>query len=393
MKISVVTPTKNRPEAVELCRRWFLNQVHPIHEHIVIEGGGMNENLCEGIRKATGDVVVLADDDDYYGPKWARRIARIYRDPSVRAAGQLLDGLYHLRGERRWEIKHGPLSGTISFRREEADRLIDCINFDGRAKRILREVPHYVSKTQHCYRMMGLYHPQLPGRGVSRKHSADSFPIPDPGLRFLRLRIGDKVVDAYIDAMEKIDTRLLTSQNARRLSQFPHYERPSYFGVMKPWRQDILKGWLAQFAAGRTYLDVGCGPAESLEFAANIGIHGHGCEVVQSVCNRDDVDLIPGAHDLSIYRDNQFDILTCNDVLEHILEEDVPSALREMSRVSSRAILLGICQEPGPWHPCIQSTEWWLERISENMTGAATLVYGDQIPEKKEPYIWVDIKC
>ena len=57
MKISVITPTKDRPEIVELCQRWFREQTYPVHEHIIADHTrnkpdpscflGVNDPTCE----------------------------------------------------------------------------------------------------------------------------------------------------------------------------------------------------------------------------------------------------------------------------------------------------------------------------------------------------------
>lgn len=182
----------------------------------------------------------------------------------------------------------------------------------------------------------------------------------------------------------------MASLKERREALFPQYERPEYYGTMKSWRVVLVREWL-QTHPGSTYLDVGCGPAETLEMAKEMGLLGRGCDVVKSVCDRADVDLIPGAHDLP-YREDQFDIATCNDVLEHILEADVSATLSELRRVTKGAILLGISRKPGPFHPTIKSTEWWMDKIDENMSGAASIIYAARTPKIKRPYLWVSIE-
>jgi ubiquinone/menaquinone biosynthesis C-methylase UbiE len=184
----------------------------------------------------------------------------------------------------------------------------------------------------------------------------------------------------------------MTDLAERRKAEFPQYERPAYFGIMRKWRRVLFKEWLVTLnLEGEThYIDVGCGLAESLEIANGLGFKARGCDVVQSACNRSDVDLIPGAHDLGIYKDNQFHVLTCNDVLEHVLEEDVPAALREMGRVTSRAILLGISSKPGKYHCTIKSDQWWMEQIGDNI-GISNRIYADRIPPIKQPYLFVEV--
>ncbi len=205
MKISVVTPTKDRPEAVELCRRWIREQAYPVHEHIVVDGGLNRDNLREGILQATGDVVLLADDDDYYTPSWTDWIADAYADPKIRATGQREHGMHHIRAASRQVGVRSPRAGTLSFRIEEREAVLRLIP---RPKLILRMVAHRVFDRPFCQRIMGLYPSPGPGRGQSRKHNPDRFPIPDPGLRVLRERIGDVAVQAYLEAIKRIDARL-----------------------------------------------------------------------------------------------------------------------------------------------------------------------------------------
>lgn len=182
----------------------------------------------------------------------------------------------------------------------------------------------------------------------------------------------------------------------RRLAEIAKYPEahkdPRY--DMKPWRQELLREWLAAIPpdeGGAAYLDVGCGKAESLIIAGNFGLDGQGCDVVESLCKRLDVDLIEGAHSLP-YDDGQFSYTTCNDVMEHILEEDIPTVLSELSRVTSHAVLLGISRKPGPLHITIESEIWWLEAIRANMAGTATVVFADRIPDIKKPYLWVEVR-
>ena len=125
LRISVVTPTKDRPEAVELCQRWFRQQSHRAHEHLIIEGGTHVENLLEGIQRAEGDAIVLADDDDYYGPGWLAWIASTLRVWSL--VGQVVTASFHIRARSRRECRVGPLPGTMAFRRCESRSVLDQI--------------------------------------------------------------------------------------------------------------------------------------------------------------------------------------------------------------------------------------------------------------------------
>lgn len=92
MKISVITPTANRDYSLSLLNEWMRRQTVQPHEWIVVDGsfsknsyspthekaisirthphpdGGTNfrNNLREGLRAATGDVILIMEDDEKY---------------------------------------------------------------------------------------------------------------------------------------------------------------------------------------------------------------------------------------------------------------------------------------------------------------------------------------
>lgn len=182
----------------------------------------------------------------------------------------------------------------------------------------------------------------------------------------------------------------------RRQAEIERYHRPEYYGLMRGWRQVLLREWLTTHISHRAvgekvnYLDVGCGMGESLDIAAELGLTARGCETLPEVCERENVDMIPGAHELPYFAD-AFALTSCNDVMEHILEDDVPQVLKEISRVTSGAVLLGISRHPGRFHITIKDENWWLAMIQEYMTGTAEVVFADRIPKIKQPYVWVSI--
>lgn len=111
MKVSVITPTANRPEMLERCIQMFIAQDYPyLHkEMIVCNTGGWNsinhenvptlytkkidgqfwvrdqftslgvgnysigEKRNAAIRRASGDIILHMDDDDIYAPDWITR--------------------------------------------------------------------------------------------------------------------------------------------------------------------------------------------------------------------------------------------------------------------------------------------------------------------------------
>lgn len=182
------------------------------------------------------------------------------------------------------------------------------------------------------------------------------------------------------------------SIEVRRQSEIARYG-PEYYGLMRLWRQDILRDWLTPIAKAHkrlNYLDVGCGKAESLSIAASVGMTVRGCEVAEYLCARPEIDHIKGAHRLP-YGDDGYAVVTCLDVLEHLLPDDVPAALSEIGRVANHAILLGISQKPGPFHICVRDDAWWLDRLAETIDAPA-VIHNAKVPSIKQPYLWIEVR-
>src|SRR5690606_9818079 len=88
MRVSVITPTCDRPRGIELCERWMARQTMRPDEWIVADSGqiaasltmgqihlrqpmppgaqNLASNILRALDAATGDVVIFAEDDDYY---------------------------------------------------------------------------------------------------------------------------------------------------------------------------------------------------------------------------------------------------------------------------------------------------------------------------------------
>lgn len=73
MKVSALTCSTGRPEALALCRKYVARQTRPVDEHIVQEGGDFWANMKAGLERVTGDFVVIFEDDDWYAADWVER--------------------------------------------------------------------------------------------------------------------------------------------------------------------------------------------------------------------------------------------------------------------------------------------------------------------------------
>lgn len=122
-----------------------------------------------------------------------------------------------------------------------------------------------------------------------------------------------------------------------------------HYGMGRGRRRDVprLLAGLAPAGFRGSYLDVGTGRGEALRYAREIGFASiAGTEVVP--------DLIAGdvvyaeAHALP-FGDGEFDHVTCFDVLEHLVADDVEPALLELNRVARLTATASASCRPSPW--------------------------------------------
>lgn len=217
MRISIITPTADRPRGIELCERYMARQTVKPHEWIVADGGqvpakltmgqvhlhqpsppgaaNLAGNILRALDAVTGDVVVIVEDDDYYRPDHLSACAAgLKRWPAYGCARLLYFNVEH----RCWVqmANRGSALCQTAFRvelipdmRKAALEAIaaDKFNIDGRfwANRM-----HMATGAQTVIGIKGL--PGTPGLGIG--HRPKSHPgrrwRPDPQLKFLRQVIG-----------------------------------------------------------------------------------------------------------------------------------------------------------------------------------------------------------
>ncbi len=155
------------------------------------------------------------------------------------------------------------------------------------------------------------------------------------------------------------------------------YQSPAYrMGEQR--RIDVER--LLRIVPRGALLDVSTGRGETLDIAADIGFKPvQGTEVVP--------DLIDGllvvhayAHDLP-FGNGAFDTVTCFDVLEHLIEDDLLPALREFRRVAKSHIILSASEIPCAWrgrelHISRRPASDWLALIRQAMPGCEIVPSG-----------------
>lgn len=128
--LSVITPTGYRPEAFELCLEWMSRQTIkpdewiivtdsplklPLNDitrrTIIINGDGWKEgedtqcrNMSKGLEAATGNVIAVFEDDDYYAPNYLEIMFKEFiKTPDLHLLGEYPAKYYHVK-EKKWKI-------------------------------------------------------------------------------------------------------------------------------------------------------------------------------------------------------------------------------------------------------------------------------------------------
>lgn len=99
----------------------------------------------------------------------------------------------------------------------------------------------------------------------------------------------------------------------------------------------------AQVLSGCKYLDVGCGRGETLDKARQLGFDAWGTELVPQLCN----DRVISASGTALpFGSNTFGLVTCYDVLEHLVPGDEQIVLDELGRVCGHTLILTTNNKP-----------------------------------------------
>lgn len=123
--VSVITPTCDRPVGLALAERWMRRQTVQPDEWIVVDGGvtpvvctagqrhlrrlggvgavNFVQNLLTGIAAAKGDVIIYAEDDDWYAPTHIAQMLALLAEPGVLLAGDPVQRYYNVQ-HRRYHV-------------------------------------------------------------------------------------------------------------------------------------------------------------------------------------------------------------------------------------------------------------------------------------------------
>lgn len=116
-RVSVVVPTRGRPEALARCVAALEAQAPPVEIVAVedVDGRGPAWARNEGVRRARGEVVCLTDDDCEPAPGWAEALAAPILAGEVEAAtGPVAIGEGATAADRAWEAIVGYLQARAA---------------------------------------------------------------------------------------------------------------------------------------------------------------------------------------------------------------------------------------------------------------------------------------
>lgn len=188
MKLTVITCTHERPEALALCERYLKRQTRQPDQWLVLDGPEpMPKKVLQALQgiQITGDAIVFIEDDDWYRADYLAWISANL-ELGYDMIGEGMAAYYHV-GHRWWSecgnVRHAALCQT-AISRELFEPLANVIEsfhspfFDTRIWEVECNKRLALPKNPSERRVLGIK--GMPGRvGYSGEH-AQSMP---PGVR------------------------------------------------------------------------------------------------------------------------------------------------------------------------------------------------------------------
>jgi hypothetical protein len=226
-RLTLITPTSDRPAAFHLCERWMRRALDRLCglsvEWIVVDDGrspavctlgqrhvrrapspdpalSFRGNLVAALERAHGEKVLFIEDDDWYAPNYLRQMCA-WLDGEAVIAGEARAKYYNVATRRYQQClncTHASLCQT-GMRAELTPWLLDRLQHTETTFVDLElwhigaaECPrHLWPSSLHCVGIKG-----LPGKqGIGIGHRLDDSSGHDPGGHILRRWIGEDAAD------------------------------------------------------------------------------------------------------------------------------------------------------------------------------------------------------
>lgn len=185
------------------------------------------------------------------------------------------------------------------------------------------------------------------------------------------------------------------SRDAEILKYMAAYQRPRY--RMGDERRENSTGAVHAWAFGRgyrTFLDVGAGRGEILDFVQGTGSFERieGTEVVPELIQSDGRLRYAEAHALDM-PDRSVDVVTCFDVLEHLVPDDVKPAVDHLFRIARAVVIISAAedsqfQEGIEHHPSRRPLKKWRSLLIQRGKRAG-FTFIEARPCRKGSELWI----
>lgn len=132
-----------------------------------------------------------------------------------------------------------------------------------------------------------------------------------------------------------------------------------------------------EYSEDPSLIDFGFGTGNSMDFFEKKGLNVSGTEInsysIENQRKKGRKVYHTSLDDLSMLKNNQFNIGFCNDVIEHVPTNLVDKSLEEMTRICSDYLFISVCPNPSHHlsldgenlHLTVRPKEWW-EKKFEN---------------------------
>lgn len=162
------------------------------------------------------------------------------------------------------------------------------------------------------------------------------------------------------------------------------HETPTAFPGKTVYRhKDLIKSLVEEYSCS-TLLDYGCG--KGIQYTSD---NPYG-ECLWQYWRVDVTRYDPAVPEFDKLPEEPRDMVICTDVLEHIPEEGLNTAIHNLIRLSDRCLFITIAMEPAlavlpngdNAHCSLYSEEWWLDKFSD--TGVPTTIVFSYHKSEKE---------